>query len=105
MKKWLVGTVLAGTLALAACGNGEETKTADNSNADSGLTAFQNNSCVGCHGKDLEGASGPNLTQVGAKYSKAEIADIIKNGKGNMPKGQAQGEDVDKIAEYLSKQK
>ncbi|TDM03680.1 cytochrome c551 [Macrococcus carouselicus] len=104
MKKMMIGTALAASMTLAACGNNtEETKTADNS--DPGLTAYQNHSCVGCHGKNLEGASGPNLAKVGAKYSKEEIADIIKNGKGNMPSGQAQGEDVEKIADYLSKQK
>ncbi|GGB00240.1 cytochrome c [Macrococcus hajekii] len=105
MKKWLLGTTLAAAVTLAACGNGaEETKTAEN-NSDPGLTAYQQNSCVGCHGKNLEGASGPNLMKVGAKYSKDEIKNIIEKGKGNMPKGQAQGEDVDKIADYLSKLK
>src|SRR5699024_8766953 len=37
-------------------------------------------SCIGCHGGDLEGGSGPSLQDVGSKYSQEEIQDIINNG-------------------------
>lgn len=102
MKKWFI-PVLALPLMLAACGAQE--KDSKEAVKDTGLSAYQQNSCVGCHGKDMEGASGPNLTKVGAKYSEQEILSIIKNGKGNMPKGQAAGDDAKKIAAYLAKQK
>lgn len=41
--------------------------------------------CGTCHGDDLKGSVGPELTTIGAKYSKEEIEDIIKNGIGSMP--------------------
>ncbi|KAA1042456.1 cytochrome c551 [Macrococcus equipercicus] len=103
MKKQLSVVLIGSALLLAACGS--ETKTSDTSTSDPGKTAFQQNTCVGCHGRDMEGASGPNLQKVGSKYSKAEILNIIKNGKGPMPKGQAQGKEAEQIAAYLSKQK
>ncbi|WP_414055944.1 cytochrome c551 [Macrococcus equi] len=104
MKKLLIGLALS-ALVLGACGNGEEQKTSENKSNDPGREAFANSSCIGCHGKDLEGGSGPNLTKVGGKYSEQEILKIIKNGKGAMPKNLVEGKDAEKIAKYLAKQK
>ncbi|HZG16453.1 MAG TPA: c-type cytochrome [Candidatus Bathyarchaeia archaeon] len=61
-------------------------------------------SCIGCHGKDMEGVAAPNLQKVGSKYDATQIADIIKNGKGGMPGGMFQGsdEDLKKLAEYMA---
>lgn len=102
MKKLLTGLAIS-ALILGACGN--EKQSADTTSSDPGRQAFANSSCVGCHGKDLEGASGPNLTKVGSKYSEEEILNIIKNGKGSMPKNLVEGRDAEKIAQYLAKQK
>lgn len=105
MRKPLSVVLLSSLLLVTACGKEEAKTTDNNASSDPGKTAFQQYSCVGCHGRDMEGASGPNLQKVGSKYSEEEILDIIKNGKGAMPKGQAEGEDAAKIAEYLAKQK
>src|SRR5699024_10871647 len=43
------------------------------------------NSCAGCHGDDLSGAMGPDLTAVGGKLSEADIEAIINDGLGAMP--------------------
>jgi menaquinol-cytochrome c reductase cytochrome b/c subunit len=61
-------------------------------------------SCMGCHGKNMEGVAAPNLQKVGSKYDAGQIAEIIKNGKGGMPGGMFQGsdEDLKKLAEYLA---
>lgn len=62
-------------------------------------------SCASCHGGDLEGAMGPALDDVGAKYDVDEIADIIENGLGtDMPGGLVKGEEQQLLAEWLAEQ-
>ncbi|GGN66142.1 MULTISPECIES: c-type cytochrome [Oceanobacillus] len=88
---------------------GEETEQVENGGEEGGETAggdadeiFQNN-CAMCHGADLTGGGGPDLTAVGASYSADDIKEIIQNGKGAMPPVQAvQGEELDALAEWLS---
>ncbi|WP_349407856.1 cytochrome c550 [Pseudalkalibacillus sp. SCS-8] len=58
-------------------------------------------SCVSCHGQNLEGGVGPGLTDVGSKYKADEIVDIIQNGKGQMPAQGLSIEEAQKVAEYL----
>ncbi|UBH15944.1 cytochrome c551 [Macrococcus armenti] len=103
MKKFYAGVVALSVLGLTACGGNEPEKKTTSS--DPGAEIYANNSCVGCHGRDLEGASGPNLQKVGSKLSEKEIHDIIINGKGSMPGKVVDGEDADKVAKYLAKQK
>ncbi|MFP5112622.1 cytochrome c551 [Bacillaceae bacterium C204] len=109
MKKKLL-TMLMGTalvLGLAACGgndkdndnNGTETATSD-----AGAKIFDQK-CSSCHGGDLTGGMGPNLTKVGSKYSKDEILNIIKNGKGQMPANVVSGDDANQVAEWLAAKK
>jgi cytochrome c550 len=66
---------------------------------------YASNSCIACHGGNLEGVSGPNLTQVGASKSKEEILAIIKNGANGMPPNVIEGEQADIVAEWLSNKK
>ncbi|MGG0176267.1 cytochrome c550 [Gottfriedia acidiceleris] len=62
--------------------------------------------CVSCHGDQLQGVVGPNLTKVGSKYSEDQIKDILKNGKeGGMPAGLLQGPQLDAVAKWLSEKK
>ncbi|MDT8861769.1 cytochrome c [Alkalihalobacillus sp. MEB130] len=59
-------------------------------------------SCIGCHGGDLGGASGPALTALDGKYSVEEIADIITGGYGTMPAiTNLNDVEADAIAQYL----
>ncbi|MGC5328762.1 c-type cytochrome [Brevibacillus sp. SYSU BS000544] len=63
-------------------------------------------SCGGCHGQNLEGIVGPSLSEVGSKYSKDEIAAIIRDGKEAMPPGLLTDEtDISILAEWLSELK
>ncbi|MDR4949449.1 cytochrome c551 [Neobacillus cucumis] len=115
MKKKLL-TLLLGTslvMGLAACGGGKDnssstkkdTGTTDTSNASDAQKIFEQK-CSSCHGGDLKGGMGPDLTKVGSKYSKAEILDILKNGKsGGMPAGLVSGNDADTIATWLAAKK
>ncbi|MGV2622125.1 UNVERIFIED_CONTAM: cytochrome c [Halobacillus marinus] len=62
--------------------------------------------CSSCHGGDLSGGAGPNLQEVGSRYSAEEIEDIIVNGKGSaMPPGLYTGEQATQLAEWLAEKK
>jgi|SRR5690625_3694303 len=62
-------------------------------------------SCAGCHGQDLSGGAGPDLTKVGSELSSDEIHDIIMNGQGTMPGGLVGNEEADLLTEWLSEMK
>ncbi|MGD8190626.1 YqzM family protein [Brevibacillus ginsengisoli] len=62
--------------------------------------------CTACHGQNLEGAMGPNLTKIGSKYKPEEIENILKNGKGGMPPGLLKDDaQVKAVAKWLSEKK
>lgn len=82
---------------------------------DPGAAIYAKATCLACHGAQLKGmpASGvPALLGTGDTHTKEDIMGIIKNGKGNMPamykpnidKGLTDA-DIDKLADWLSKQK
>ncbi len=116
-KKSLMALLLGSSMALAACGGGGEDAgeedgnnggggegTEETANAAQGEEVYQQ-SCVSCHGGNLEGGAGPALETVGSKYSKDEILNIIENGKGNMPPNIVQGEEADAVAEWHATKK
>ncbi|MFX3624782.1 MAG: cytochrome c551 [Ectobacillus sp.] len=107
-KKFLVVAVGAAlTLSLGACGGGKEESKSPTTETASGGAAEEiyQKSCASCHGGDLKGQVGPDLTKVGGKYSKEDIENIIKNGRGSMPAGTIQGDDVTTVAQWLSEKK
>lgn len=62
--------------------------------------------CASCHGQNLEGIAGPNLTKVGSKYSADEIEKIIKEGKGGMPPGMLKkADEIKAVAAWLAEKK
>ncbi len=62
--------------------------------------------CASCHGQNLEGIAGPNLTKVGANYNSEQIADIIKNGKGGMPPGMLKkADEIKAVSDWLAEKK
>ncbi|TCT18752.1 cytochrome c551 [Melghiribacillus thermohalophilus] len=122
MKKKLMALLFGSALVLAACGggddnadNGDNGDTADNGAdteepADNGegtvdtaaAEEIYNNNCSMCHGADLSGGAGPDLRQIGGKYSKEEIVNIIKNGMGNMQAVNISDDDANTVAEWLA---
>ena len=121
LKNLLLALGLGTTLALAACGGSDDSSSSDSSstkeestmNDDSSKTEtavdaekiFANN-CASCHGNNLEGNVGPNLTKVGSKYSSEEIQKIIKNGKGQMPAGILKDDkEIMAVADWLAAKK
>src|SRR5699024_191770 len=57
-------------------GNGDSVETA------AAEDVFERN-CASCHGNDLSGGAGPDLTSIGSDYDADEIGDIIENGTDN----------------------
>lgn len=123
MKKWLLAMLFGSTLVLGACGGGDDDdaskEPADKGDANteestekeggavdtaSAEKVYESN-CASCHGADLSGANGPDLTKVGSKLSSDDIADIIENGQGSMPPGMAEGDDVQLLASWLAEKK
>ncbi|OZB93498.1 cytochrome c551 [Paenibacillus sp. XY044] len=122
MKKSIIFLSLLLVLSLSACGKSSDNTNnqgAANNNAgtttgQTGGTAAAGNgeatfkaNCVSCHGNNLEGAVGPNLQKIGAKYSADEIAGIVSNGRGGMPsfKGQLSDADIQGVAQWLATKK
>lgn len=70
-----------------------------------GYEVYAGQSCINCHGENLEGTAGvaPALTDLDLTVE--EIADISKNGteSGKMPPGQFEGsdEDLQKLSEFI----
>lgn len=56
-------------------------------------------SCVSCHGSSYEGGVGPSL--IGTEMDQAGIEDIIANGKGAMPGGLIEEENIPAMAEWV----
>ena len=107
MKKKLLAITLGTSVvfALGACGNKEESKSSKQSaSTDSAEQIFQR-SCIGCHAKDLSGATGPDLRKVGRSMTLQRLKKIIKKGRGSMSPGLIQGEDAKKVAEWLAEHK
>ncbi len=106
MKKKIVVLLLGTSMLLAACGGEEESSDGSNANttASGDVEKIVQQNCIGCHGENLQGRNGPDLTEIGAKYNKDEIKDILVNGYGRMPKvlGEAEAETV---ASWLAEKK
>ncbi len=56
-------------------------------------------SCVTCHGSSYEGGVGPSL--VDTELSQEEIEVILAEGKGAMPGGLVEAENIPEMAEWV----
>ncbi len=67
-----------------------------------GYEVYSQNSCLSCHGEQLEGTAGPPLIDTG--LTAEEIADIAVNGIGTMPPDAFKGtdEELQQLAEFLA---
>src|SRR5699024_3835897 len=120
MKKTLMAVLFALMLVLAACGGGNDAGNNDAANNDAANNTEENaannendggtvdsaaaedaykSSCASCHGQDLEGGAGPDLTDVGSKLSADDIETVIAEGQGSMPGGLLSGDDATAVAE------
>lgn len=119
MKKWLFTILFGTTLVLGACG-GDDGANESTDNGDAGTDTEEDGgtvdtaageevfkaNCTSCHGGDLKGGVGPDLTKVGADHSADDIKDIVQNGQGQMPaQKQVTGDDLDAVANWLAEKK
>src|SRR5699024_2837160 len=81
--------------------NGGEAVEEDGGEQTSDPEEIFSSNCATCHGDDLSGEMGPDLTKVGAELSEDEIHDVIMNGKGQMPPGLVDADEADALAEWL----
>ncbi|API90559.1 MULTISPECIES: cytochrome c550 [Virgibacillus] len=86
----------------AAEGGGEKAEESQEGETTDDPEAVYETNCSSCHGGDLSGGMGPDLTQVGSKLSKDEIQNIIINGQGQMPAGMASEAEAQVLAEWLA---
>ncbi|WP_123041964.1 c-type cytochrome [Cohnella candidum] len=63
--------------------------------------------CIACHGADLHGGVGPNLTAVGSRLSSDAIAAKISAGGGGMTafKGVLSDAEIHALADWLAAKK
>ncbi|MCF6408220.1 menaquinol-cytochrome c reductase cytochrome b/c subunit [Pseudalkalibacillus salsuginis] len=67
-----------------------------------GYKVYQEQTCIGCHGNNLQGGSGPSL--IGTGLAPEEIAKIAKEGVGSMPADQFKGSDeqLKQLSEFIA---
>ncbi|MED3647540.1 cytochrome c [Halalkalibacterium halodurans] len=58
--------------------------------------------CIACHGGNLEGGAGPQLTD--GAYSYEEIIHAIEHGKGAMPPQNVDQEEAENLAKWIEAQ-
>jgi cytochrome c551 len=110
MKKTLLAILFGSALVLGACGGKEKVKEENVKTSETAAVDAQQviqSKCIACHGENLQGQGNfPNISKIGAKLSKDEILNVIKNGKGNMPKiSDISDDEAEAVAKWLSEQK
>lgn len=110
MKSKLLAVVFGAVLVLGACGGNKADKGTDtgtgNETASVDVEAVVQNSCIMCHGGNLEGQGGaPGLTDVGSRLSESEIHDVIVNGRGGMPAIKMSEEESTAVSKWLAEKK
>jgi len=119
-KRFVLTAICAGSLLFAAACGGGGAANNNGGNQAGGNTGGANdnppavvaerpdtydNSCLQCHGTDLEGRTGPksNIQQVGARLSREEIIQKIKEGGGGMPafENSLSEEEINELADWL----
>jgi mono/diheme cytochrome c family protein len=69
--------------------------------------AVYKQSCISCHGGNLEGGVGPALTKVGSVMTEPQLVKQIANGKGIMPpfKSTLKDTEIANLSKWLAAKK
>jgi cytochrome c551 len=110
LKGIMLAILFGAMLVLAACSGEKGSDSSSNSGTSdtvnvSAAEKIYNQKCSNCHGGDLRGGVGPDLTKIGGNLSQKEIEQVIANGQGAMPKGLIEGEEATAVAEWLAAKK
>lgn len=95
-------------LPLAGCAGSSDDESQSAGDTEEVASAEQifTKNCASCHGGNLEGGRGPSLETVGANLSEEDIADIIENGRGQMPAmKQLSAAEREELASWLADKK
>ncbi|WP_413380149.1 cytochrome c550 [Alkalihalobacillus sp. 1P02AB] len=105
----IVGLLLITALSFVGLNQREAMQEDEEGNGAEEVTEFEDpvaageemaqQSCIACHGGDLTGAGGPDLTNL--DLSEDEIVHVILNGQGSMPAMPLDEVEADAIAQYL----
>ncbi|TCP61491.1 c-type cytochrome [Baia soyae] len=108
MKKSWIAVLICSFILITACSSQTKPTSDAPPAVDAGTpeATYQKN-CMNCHGMNLQGGVGPDLTKVGSKLGKEDIHKILENGKGRMPaqKSYIKAEDLEKLSTWLSEKK
>jgi mono/diheme cytochrome c family protein len=105
-KRWFIIPIVSLLLLLAACSTSNKSETPKQTQQLSAEETLFQNHCSTCHGGNLEGGYGPALQHAGKTYTKEQILEILKNGKGTMPSQSfIPAADQEKLATWLSNKK
>lgn len=85
--------------------NGEVVEEENGGEVTSDAEGIYAGNCASCHGADLSGGVGPELTTIGSSMSKEDIENVINNGQGTMPPALVGPEEASILAEWLSEMK
>ncbi|MCR8845547.1 cytochrome c [Paenibacillus sp. SC116] len=122
LKKWIMAYLLLAAVATAVFIMMEKVVNPDEPLAKGGpkgpempavtldaaqAEALYKQSCLSCHGGNLEGGIGLPLNKVGSKMDTEAIYKLIHAGKGSMPafEGQLKDEEIAQLAAWLSEKK
>ena len=78
---------------------GEKTEETESASASPEDIYKQN--CISCHGNAYQGGVGPALKGVGDRLSVDEVKNVITNGRGAMPPGLVEEQNIDAMAKYI----
>ncbi|ASS96194.1 cytochrome c550 [Peribacillus simplex] len=76
-------------------------KTEEKESASASPEDIYKQTCISCHGDAYQGGVGPALKGVGDHLSVDEVKDVITNGRGGMPPGLVEEQNIDAMAEYI----
>ncbi|MBT2645974.1 cytochrome c [Bacillus sp. ISL-34] len=76
-------------------------KTEESESASASPEDIYKQNCISCHGDAYQGGVGPALKGVGDRLSVDEVKDVITNGRGAMPPGLVEEQNIDAMAEYI----
>ncbi|MEI2469985.1 cytochrome c550 [Peribacillus frigoritolerans] len=76
-------------------------KTEETENASASPEDIYKQNCISCHGDAYQGGVGPALKGVGDRLSVDEVKNVITNGRGAMPPGLVEEQNIDAMAEYI----
>ncbi|MFP7297164.1 c-type cytochrome [Neobacillus niacini] len=93
-QRWIIFAL--SLLLLAGCSS----NTADAKRPTDGEGLYKM-SCLSCHGENLEGAAGPPVMNMIAKYAEEDLLKLLNDGAGMMPGGLLSEAEAKSVTKWL----